>query len=60
MGKKAGNLPKLIYFPAYGKAEPIRMMLNHANVPFEDIHINKDEFNARKERGEIQSQIPVW
>lgn len=53
MGKKSGNLPKIIYFPVYGKAEPIRMMLNHANVPFEDIHINKDKMNEMKERGEL-------
>ena len=52
MGKKAAkNLPKLIYFSAYGKAECIRMMLNHAGVEFEDIHINREEFNRMKERG---------
>ena len=54
MGKKSGNLPKIIYFPVYGKAEPIRMMLNHANAPFEDVHINKAQMNEMKERGELQ------
>ena len=49
MGKKTtGPLPKLIYFPAYGKAEPIRMLLNHAGVQFEDVHINREEFNAKR------------
>ena len=36
-------------------------MLNHANVQFEDIHINREEFNAMKERGELPGgQVPTW
>ena len=62
MGKKiTGKAPKLIYFSAYGKAEQIRMMLNHAGVQFEDIHINREEFNGMKERGELPgNQVPIW
>ena len=61
MGKKAENLPKLIYFPAHGKGEPIRMMLNHAKVQFEDIHVNRAEVTAMKERGELPGgQVPIW
>lgn len=32
-------MPKLIYFDIYGKAEPIRMMLNHAKIQFEDLRL---------------------
>ena len=59
--KTGGATPKLIYFSAYGKAEQLRMMLNHAKVEFEDIHIVRDEFNAMKERGELPGgQVPIW
>ena len=62
MGKKTtGNKPKLIYFSAYGKAEPIRMLLNHAGVQFEDIHINREKFNEMKQNGELPGgQVPIW
>ena len=62
MGKtKNGKLPKLYYFPAYGKAESIRMMLNHAGVQFDDVFINRQELNEMKERGELPGgQVPTW
>ena len=59
--KNGGAVPKLIYFSAYGKAEQLRMMLNHGGVEFEDIHINREEFNKMKENGELPgNQVPVW
>ena len=30
---------KLYYWPIYGRAEPIRMMLKHAQVPYEDVEV---------------------
>ena len=62
MGKKSTNLPKLIYFPVHGKGDSIRMLLNHANVEFEDKHVNRAEVKAMRERGELPlgGQVPVW
>ena len=58
---KGGKLPKLKYFSAYGLGEPIRMMLNHAGVPFEDIHIDGAQFREMKEKGELPGgQVPIW
>ena len=33
--KKPSKL-KMVYFDAYGRGEPIRILLGHAKVPFED------------------------
>ena len=35
---------KVNYFPIYGRAEPIRMLLNHAKAPFEDNKIPMDQW----------------
>ena len=42
-------------------AEPIRMLLNHASVEFEDERISIPEIMAKKENGELpRDQIPIW
>eukprot|EP00347_Sterkiella_histriomuscorum_P012595 403367965 len=40
---------KLYYFDIYGRAEPIRMLLIHAGIEFEDIQYNYLEFPQLKE-----------
>ena len=42
---------KLYYFDLYGIAEPIRMALTKAGVPFEDIRLNGESFKELKEAG---------
>ena len=51
---------KLTYFPAYGRAEPIRMLLNHAKVPFEDKKISFQEFAELKKTKYLEfGQVPA-
>ena len=37
-------MPTLFYFDLYGRAEPMRMLLNHAGVQFDDKRISNEEF----------------
>ena len=41
-------LYKLYYFDLYLRAEPIRMLLSHADVNYEDITFNFDEWPKYK------------
>ena len=50
---------KLIYFPLYGRAEAIRMLLNHANVKFEEENITFPDWPARKSEFPA-GQLPIW
>ncbi len=38
----------LYYFNYYAKAEPIRMLLYHAKVPYNDIRITREDLNNMK------------
>lgn len=53
---------KLYYFDVYGRAEPIRMLLNHAKVEFEDIRLTEEDFAKLKREGTVPmefGQVPV-
>ena len=51
---------KVHYFPSYGRAEPIRMLLAHAKVDFENAHYTHETLRAAKETGILEfGQMPV-
>ncbi|CAD5228033.1 unnamed protein product [Bursaphelenchus xylophilus] len=39
---------KLYYFDARGRAEPARLILNYAKIPFEDVRVSKEEWEKVK------------
>ena len=39
---------KLHYFDLYGRAESIRMLLNHAKVEFEDVLLARESWPEKK------------
>ena len=45
---------KVYYFDVFAKAEPIRMMLSMANVPYEDVRVNGEKFKEMKESGVLE------
>ncbi|GLD91570.1 hypothetical protein PINS_up000103 [Pythium insidiosum] len=49
---------KLTYFPFPGRAEPIRLALHIAGMPFEDEHIGREELEKRRESLPF-GQVPV-
>jgi glutathione S-transferase len=55
-------LPKLIYFPARGRAEVIRLVLAEAGVAFEEENFKgPEEFAALKASGRLPFlAVPVW
>lgn len=51
---------KLHYFDAYGRAEPIRMLLNHAKVEFEDHRFGREEWPQVKTELNLEfGQVPM-
>ena len=51
---------KLYYWPIHGRAEPIRMLLSHANAQFEDIAVTQATFEALKQEGKLEfEQMPM-
>lgn len=42
---------KVYYFASRGRAEQIRLLLNVLEVPYEDVHLNREAFMALKEQG---------
>ena len=54
-------MPTLYYFDLYGRGEPIRMLLSHAKVEFEDRRLTNEEFAQMRENGSLPSgQVPLW
>ena len=55
------DMPTLYYFDLHGRGEPIRMLLTHAKVEFEDKRITNEEFAELRENGTLPSgQVPLW
>ena len=51
---------KLFYFPVYGKAETIRMMLWKAGAAYENINLNPETLKEMKESGALEfGQVPM-
>ena len=52
---------KLYYFDVYARAEPIRLLLNHAKVPFEDVRVQGEDFAKLKgDSNKLEfGQLPV-
>jgi len=60
VSRSVSNMPqyKLIYFDYQGFAEPIRLALSHAGVPFEDIR-HKYEFGWQSKIPSLLGRLPV-
>ena len=49
---------KLHYFNFYGRAESIRILLNHAKIPFEDVRFGFADWPVLKAKFEF-GQVPA-
>ena len=51
---------KLTYFPFYGRAEPIRMLLSHKQIPYEEETVSFPDFAKLKSEGKLPfNQLPI-
>lgn len=51
---------KIHYFGMHGRAEPIRMLLSHAKVEYEDLRFSFEEFGKAKAEGKYEfGQVPA-
>ena len=54
-------MSKVHYFDAYGRAEPIRLLLAHVKVPFEDLRYSFEEWPAKKAELKPEfGQVPIY
>ena len=53
------TIGRLSYFDIYARAEPMRMLLSHAKVEFEDHRISQEEWPSQKEKFAFKV-VPVW
>lgn len=53
-------MTKVYYFDGYGRAEPIRLILSHVKVPFEDVRYSFEEWPTKKAELKPEfGQLPV-
>ena len=56
---EANNLPTLTYFGFHAKGDPIRMLLWHKGVAFNNKLISREEF-AETKATLPAGQVPIW
>ena len=44
-------MPKVVYFNIMGRAQPVRFLLQHKGVEFEDVRLTFEEWGAAKAAG---------
>ena len=58
---KGDGTPKIYYFGFYGRAEPIRMIMEVAGVKYDDVRMSFEQFGALKQSGALPTgQVPLY